>query len=238
MRFELKSRSDSPIIVALDQPHLDELNALVDKLDPHRCQLKIGKGAFTRFGPDLVKRLQRQGFQIFLDLKFHDIPNTVADACKAAADLGVWMLNVHALGGSRMLQAAKDALASYGPKQPILLAVTILTSLAAADLAELGLQGEISTWVERLAGLAQQCGLDGVVCSANEADSLRNRLGSEFCLVTPGIRLAKDTPFDQRRVMTPVAALDAGAHYLVIGRPITQAKDPLSVLDQIELDLK
>ncbi len=225
--------SKSRIIVALDYPNADSALAIVDKLSPAFCRLKVGKELFTRAGPDLVRELNRRGFQVFLDLKFHDIPNTVAQACRAAADLGVWMVNVHAQGGRKMMQAARDALAEYGDQRPLLIAVTILTSLGAEDLSEVGLQGSPADNVLRLAALTQDCGLDGVVCSPQEAATLRGRLGTNFQLITPGVRPAGAATDDQRRVMTPGQAINSGANYLVIGRPITQAADPISVLAAI-----
>lgn len=225
--------SQSRIIVALDYPNADSALATVDKLNPALCRLKVGKELFTRAGPDLVRELNRRGFQVFLDLKFHDIPNTVAQACRAAADLGVWMVNVHAQGGRKMMQAARDALVEYGDQRPLLIAVTILTSLGSEDLAEVGLQGSPADNVLRLAGLAQQCGLEGVVCSPQEAATLKSRFGANFQLVTPGVRPAGAAADDQRRVMTPGLAVSAGASYLVIGRPITQASDPIAVLTVI-----
>ena len=225
--------SQSRIIVALDYPNADSALAIADRLSPDLCRLKVGKELFTRAGPDLVRELTRRGFQVFLDLKFHDIPNTVAQACRAAADLGVWMVNVHAQGGRKMMQAASDALAEYGDQRPLLIAVTILTSLAAEDLAEVGLQGSPADNVLRLASLAQLCGLDGVVCSPQEAATLRSRLGANFQLVTPGVRPAGAAADDQRRVMTPAQAVSSGASYLVIGRPITQAADPIAALTAI-----
>lgn len=225
--------SSSRIIVALDYPTADSALAIVDKLSPALCRLKVGKELFTRAGPELVRELNRRGFQVFLDLKFHDIPNTVAQACRAAADLGVWMVNVHAQGGRKMMQAARDALAEYGDQRPMLIAVTILTSLGAEDLSEVGLQGSPADNVLRLAALTQDCGLDGVVCSPQEAATLRGRLGTNFQLITPGVRPAGAAADDQRRVMTPGQAINSGANYLVIGRPITQAADPIAVLTAI-----
>jgi orotidine-5'-phosphate decarboxylase len=225
--------SKSRIIVALDYPNADSALAIVDKLSPALCRLKVGKELFTRAGPELVRELNRRGFQVFLDLKFHDIPNTVAQACRAAADLGVWMVNVHAQGGRSMMQAARDALAEYGDQRPMLIAVTILTSLGAEDLSEVGLQGSPADNVLRLAALTQDCGLDGVVCSPQEAVTLRGRLGANFQLITPGVRPAGAAADDQRRVMTPGQAINSGANYLVIGRPITQAADPIAVLTAI-----
>ncbi len=228
--------TDPRIIVALDFPAAAAALALVERLDPARCRLKVGKELFTRAGPGLVERLRGAGFEVFLDLKFHDIPNTVAAACAAAAELGVWMVNVHASGGGRMLAAARERLARY-PNPPRLIAVTLLTSLEDADLAEIGFQGTTMDNVLRLARLAKNQGLDGVVCSPQEAAPVRRMLGPDFLLVTPGVRPAATTLGDQKRVMTPREALLAGADYLVIGRPITAAPDPLAALSEIERSL-
>jgi len=224
--------SDPKIIVALDYPKAASALALVKKLEPELCRLKVGKELFTAAGPQLVEKLQKQGFDVFLDLKFHDIPNTTAQACKAAAALGVWMVNVHAMGGRRMLEAAREALENVG-KRPKLIAVTILTSMAQEDLHGVGINASAAQMVPILAGLARDSGLDGVVCSAQEAPMLRRQYGNDFCLVTPGIRPANAAANDQSRIMTPRAALENGSSYLVIGRPITQAPDPLSALQEI-----
>jgi orotidine-5'-phosphate decarboxylase len=229
---------DEPrVIVALDYADARSALTLVEKLDPAFCRLKVGKELFTAAGPSLVKSLVDRGYGVFLDLKYHDIPNTVANACRAAAGLGVWMLNVHAGGGRAMLQAAREALGRDG-KAPLLLAVTVLTSLAAADLEELGIAGTPVEAAKRFATLAHSCGLDGVVCSPQEASALRRQFGADFCLVTPGIRPAASGHNDQQRVMTPRAAIDSGADYLVIGRPITQAADPLSALQEVNRDIR
>jgi orotidine-5'-phosphate decarboxylase len=220
------------IIVALDFPDAASALALVDRLDPALCRLKVGKELFTVAGPDLVRALVARGYEVFLDLKFHDIPNTVAAACRAAAGLGVWMMNVHASGGRRMMQAAREALEEL-PQRPLLIGVTVLTSMSAEDLAETGIAAAPADQVMRLASLTQACGLDGVVCSAQEAALLRQRLGEDFRLVTPGIRPAGSEAGDQRRVMTPTQAIAAGASDLVIGRPITAAADPVKVLQSI-----
>jgi orotidine-5'-phosphate decarboxylase len=217
------------VIVALDYADANGALALVERLDPALCRLKVGKELFTVAGPALVKSLVDRGFGVFLDLKYHDIPNTVANACRAAAGLGVWMLNVHASGGRAMLLAAREALAQES-KPPLLIGVTVLTSLSAADLGELGIAGTPLDAALRMARLARSCGVDGVVCSAQEAAGLRREFGGGFCLVTPGIRLEETPSDDQQRVMTPRAAIVAGADYLVIGRPITRAPDPLAVL--------
>lgn len=228
--------SGSRIIVALDYPTAQEALALAGRLEPGSCRLKVGKELFTRAGPELVATLGKSGFDVFLDLKFHDIPNTVAAACHAAADLGVWMLNVHALGGARMLQAAREGVERSGRK-PLLIAVTILTSMDASDLASVGLAGSPEDNVLRLAVLAETSGLDGVVCSSRETSALRERLADDFLLVTPGIRPAGSAADDQRRIMTPVEAVQSGSSYLVIGRPVTQADDPEGVLRTINSEL-
>jgi orotidine-5'-phosphate decarboxylase len=228
--------SDSRIIVALDYPDEKNALALVDRLEPGSCRLKVGKELFTRAGPALVRALVSRGFDVFLDLKFHDIPNTVASACRAAADLGVWMLNVHALGGARMLAAAREGIERSGHAS-LLIAVTILTSMDEDDLAAVGLAGTPADNVRRLALLAESCGLDGVVCSSRETTMLRGQVGDDFVLVTPGIRPSGSAPDDQRRIMTPVEAVSAGASYLVIGRPVTQADDPTGVLRTINSEL-
>ncbi len=224
--------TDPKIIVALDFPQAASALALAQKLDSSKCRLKVGKELFTSAGPQLVEQLQKLGFDIFLDLKFHDIPNTTAQACKAAAGLGVWMVNVHAMGGKRMMEAARDALADVSHR-PKLIAVTVLTSMAQEDLHGIGINTSPAQMVSLLAELVHDSGLDGVVCSAQEAASLRQQFGKEFVLVTPGIRPANAAANDQQRIMTPRMALDAGSSYLVIGRPITQAPDPLQALQDI-----
>lgn len=225
------------IIVALDFPEAASALALVERLDPALCRVKVGKELFTVAGPELVRTLVARGFEVFLDLKFHDIPNTVAAACRAAAGLGVWMVNVHASGGRRMMDAARAALADLS-QRPLLIAVTVLTSMSAEDLGEVGVSDTPAAQVLRLARLAQACGLDGVVCSAQEATLLRTELGEGFRLVTPGIRPAGTAAGDQRRVMTPAQALHAGATDLVIGRPVTAAADPLAALQQIQTEIQ
>ncbi|MFP1724757.1 orotidine-5'-phosphate decarboxylase [Lonsdalea quercina] len=223
----------SPIIVALDYASQRNAYEFVDRIDPQRCRLKVGKEMFTLFGPQLVNDLQQRGFEVFLDLKFHDIPNTTARAVAAAAELGVWMVNVHASGGARMMQAAKEALLPYGADAPLLIAVTVLTSMDEDDLRGLGIKLSPAEQAERLAVLTQQCGLDGVVCSAHEAERLKQRCGAAFQLVTPGIRPAGSGAGDQRRIMTPEQAKLAGVDYMVIGRPITQSADPAQTLNAI-----
>ncbi|WP_026957999.1 orotidine-5'-phosphate decarboxylase [Aliagarivorans taiwanensis] len=227
---------DPKVIVALDYAAIEPCLSFVDQLEPGSCRLKVGKEMFTLFGPELVKQLHAKGFDVFLDLKFHDIPNTVAKAVAAAAELGVWMVNVHASGGERMMKAAAEALKAY-EKAPKLIAVTVLTSMEQQDLEGIGLNVTPEQQVRRLAALTAECGLDGVVCSAQEASMLKNGLGAEFKLVTPGIRPEGSEKGDQRRVMTPVTAVEAGSDYLVIGRPITQAEDPAAVLAQINQSL-
>ena len=229
--------TDQKIIVALDYPDAQPALELVARLDPALCRLKVGKELFTRSGPQLVEQLMQRGFEVFLDLKFHDIPNTTAQACKAAAALGVWMLNVHALGGRKMMEAAREAVA-LAARPPKLIAVTVLTSMAQQDLAELGIQATPAEMVLRLALLAKDSGLDGVVCSAQEAAMLRQHVPQEFCLVTPGIRPADASADDQSRIMTPRAALQNGSSYLVIGRPITKAVDPLLALQNIHKEIE
>ncbi|ACT06588.1 orotidine 5'-phosphate decarboxylase [Dickeya chrysanthemi Ech1591] len=225
--------SGSPIIVALDYAEQRAAYAFVDRIDPKDCRLKVGKEMFTLFGPQLVNDLQQRGFEVFLDLKFHDIPNTTARAVAAAAELGVWMVNVHASGGARMMTAARDALAPFGNDAPLLIAVTVLTSMDEADLQGLGISLSPAEQAEKLARLTQQCGLDGVVCSAHEALRLKQVCGTDFRLITPGIRPAGSDAGDQRRIMTPQQAQQAGVDYMVIGRPITQSADPAQTLKTI-----
>ena len=222
-----------PVIVALD--FADEKSTLefVRRLSPDLCRLKIGKELFTATGRSLAEKLIHQGFELFLDLKYHDIPNTVAQACKAAAEMGVWMVDMHASGGRRMMEAAAEAVANYQNK-PLLIGVTVLTSMTQEDLAETGVSAPVEEQVLRLAKLAQSSGLDGVVCSALEAAPLRREVGRDFVLVTPGIRLnTAANNDDQRRIMTPADALAAGSTYLVMGRPVTQAADPVVVLREV-----
>ncbi len=220
------------IIVALDYANATEALTMADQLDPTRCRLKVGKELFTREGPLIVKQLQDKGFELFLDLKFHDIPNTVAAACLAAADLGIWMVNVHALGGRRMMEAARNALDSYS-HQTLLIAVTVLTSMEANDLSEIGFPDNPEDLVLRLAHLVNESGLDGVVCSAQETKMLNKQFSEKLLFVTPGVRPLGSDVGDQRRVMTPALAINSGANYLVVGRPITQAPKPLLAFDEI-----
>jgi orotidine-5'-phosphate decarboxylase len=230
----MNNRNDEPrVIVALDFPGGEQAAAFVDRLVPGSCRLKVGKELFTREGPDLVRRFVAQGHEVFLDLKFHDIPNTVARACEAAASLGVWMVNVHASGGSRMMQAARAALDDIEGRRPLLIAVTVLTSMGAEDLAELGIAAQPQQQVLRLATLTRNAGLDGVVCSPQEAALLRDEMGSGFTLVTPGVRPQGAALDDQTRVLTPEEAVRQGSDYLVMGRPITRAEDPVAVLASI-----
>lgn len=229
--------NDQKVIVALDyERQADALN-FVDKIDPSTCRLKVGKEMFTLFGPDFVRELHKRGFEVFLDLKFHDIPNTCSKAVRAAAELEVWMVNVHASGGERMMSASREILEPYGKDRPLLIGVTVLTSMEQTDLAGIGLNVAPQEQVMRLARLTQNSGLDGVVCSAQEAGLLKSDLGSSFKLVTPGIRPAGADVGDQKRIMTPYDAIQAGSDYLVIGRPITQATQPAKVLEEINKTL-
>jgi len=234
------STLDPKVLVALDFANSDSALKFVQTLDSSTCRLKVGKELFAVAGPQFVKTLVEQGFDVFLDLKYHDIPNTVAKAVQAAARLGVWMVNVHALGGRKMMQAAKSALDELTDieRKPLLIAVTILTSMEQEDLAEIGLRGSPEENVLRLAKLAEDSGLDGVVCSAQEAQPLRKIVNQDFCLVTPGIRPEGSAVNDQKRIMTPAQAMASGSSYLVVGRPITQADNPQEVLKQINLSLK
>lgn len=227
---------DARVIVALDFPGMQPAMNFIAKVSPDICKLKVGKELFTRTGPQLVETLVQRGYDVFLDLKFHDIPTTVAAACRAACDLGVWMLNVHALGGREMMLAAKEAI-SQSSHQPLLIAVTILTSMNEVALKEIGLTKTPKEHVLELAALAHQAGMDGVVCSAQEAALLREKLGLNFQLVTPGIRPSNADTGDQKRVMTPSEAIANGASFLVVGRPITQASDPVAVLEQINREI-
>ena len=223
---------DPKIVVALDFAEAKQALAFVDRIDPTLCRVKVGKELFTAEGPRFVEELVKRDFGVFLDLKFHDIPNTVAKACEAAARLGVWMLNVHASGGRAMMEAARNAV-DKSSKRPLLIAVTVLTSMDQAALNEIGIPGNVQDQVLRLALLTEQSGLDGVVCSAQEAALLRQHVHQDFCLVTPGIRPTAANKDDQSRVVTPADALQQGSSYLVIGRPITQAADPLQALHSI-----
>jgi orotidine-5'-phosphate decarboxylase len=226
-----------PVIVALDFDSAEKAKQFSAGLDPQQCRVKVGFELFVAGGPELVKGLVAEGFDVFLDLKFHDIPNTVAAACRAAAELGVWMLNVHASGGTRMIQAAREALDTLDHK-PYLIAVTVLTSTSDADLKDLGHAKNAADLVTQYALLAKAAGADGVVCSAQEASQLKIACGEDFLLVTPGIRPEGTDTNDQSRTMTPTMAIDAGSDFLVIGRPITQAADPKGVLSEIQLSLE
>lgn len=226
---------DPRIIVALDFPDAKQALALTAKLEPGSCRVKVGKELFTAAGPQVLEKIMDQGFEIFLDLKFHDIPSTVANACKAAAGLGVWMMNIHALGGRKMLSAAREAVPMGTAK---LIAVTLLTSMERSDLNEIGLNGDPQDVVQRLALLARDCGLDGVVSSAQEASRLRQMMGGNFCLVTPGIRPTDASMDEQKRITTPRQAIENGADYLVIGRPITRAPDPVSMLQRLNNEIE
>ncbi|MCR5084865.1 MAG: orotidine-5'-phosphate decarboxylase [Succinivibrionaceae bacterium] len=228
--------TDPRVFVALDYPSAEQALGMASRLDPARCGLKVGKELFTAAGPGLVEGLCRRGYRVFLDLKYHDIPHTVARAVAAAASLGVFMVNVHALGGRAMLSAAAEALAPL-PSRPLLIAVTVLTSMSSADLAEVGIAASAEEEVGRLAALAHGCGLDGVVCSAREVPLIKSRTAPSFVTVTPGIRPAGSALGDQQRVATPAGALALGADCLVIGRPITAAADPLAALAAIEAEI-
>ena len=221
---------ENKIIVALDFNSSSRAVEFVDNLDPKLCRVKIGKELFTAAGPSLVETMIKKKFDVFLDLKFHDIPNTVARAVQVAADLGVWMLNVHISGGSTMMKSAKDAILSHGGCKPILIGVTVLTSISSTELSEIGIKNDLKDQVVQLAKLAYQSGLDGVVCSAEEAKLLRNSMPADFILVTPGIRREQDAAGDQKRVITPSQAIRSGSDYLVVGRPITQAVSPTAAL--------
>lgn len=228
--------TDSPLIIALDYPSLDAALCMADRLDPTRCRLKVGKELFTRSGPDVVEALHGRGFEVFLDLKFHDIPNTVAGAVEAAAEQGVWMVNVHAAGGRRMMEAARERLERQALSTR-LIAVTVLTSMMAEDLAQVGVSVPPAEQVERLALLAQESGMHGVVCSAQESARLQELCGADFLKVTPGIRPSFAQVGDQKRVMTPRDAMAAGSTHLVVGRPVTQAAEPMEALAAIEVEL-
>ena len=222
----------SPIIIALDYPNAGEALSLARQLDPEKCKLKVGKELFTRSGPMIIEQLHELNFDVFLDLKFHDIPNTVAGACRAAADLGCWMINVHASGGSKMLEAAAEAV-SQSAHRPLLIAVTILTSLDDSALRELGFENDSTTMTQLFAKLASEAGLDGVVSSPHDIEQTKTNQGEKFLVVTPGIRPAGSAVGDQVRIATPKSAIESGADYLVIGRPITQAENPQDALDAI-----
>ncbi len=225
------------VIVALDFPDADTTRVFVRRVTPKLCRLKVGIELFTSAGPELVSHLVSQGFDVFLDLKYHDIPTTVSRACTQAAELGVWMVNVHTLGGKHMLMAAREAI-DHSIHQPLLVGVTLLTSHGADDLAELGLERDTGSQVQRLAGLARDAHLDGVVCSPKEASLLRRKFGKKFLLVTPGVRQPTDVRDDQSRTLTPAEAVREGADYLVIGRPVTRAPDPVVLLNAINREIE
>ena len=230
---------DSPrIVIAMDFDSKESCLAMANKLDPSLCRLKVGKELFTSTGPAVVEALMNKGFDVFLDLKFHDIPNTTSKAVKAAAELGVWMVNVHASGGRRMMEASREILDATSGQSPLLIAVTVLTSMDQADLKGIGVSKSPEEQVVYLAELAKQSGMDGVVCSARESRVLASSLGRDFCLVTPGIRPAGANSDDQRRIVTPGDAVKDGSHYLVIGRPVTQAEDPIRVLSDINEEVQ
>ncbi|QLB12533.1 orotidine-5'-phosphate decarboxylase [Bisgaardia hudsonensis] len=228
----------SKVIVALDYEREAEALALVDQIDPSLCRLKVGKEMFTTLGTSFVKQLHDRSFDVFLDLKFHDIPNTVARAVRSAADLGVWMVDLHASGGLRMMEEAKKILEPYGKDAPLLIGVTVLTSMEDLDLLQIGINASPMEQVIRLANLTQRAGLDGVVCSPQEVEILRTNCGKDFKLITPGIRPIGADFGDQRRVMTPSAAIQSGSDYLVIGRPITQAENPAEILSKINASIE
>ena len=227
--------NDSKVIVALDFASDKAAMQLVEKLNPELCKLKVGKELFTRCGPALVKDIVASGFDIFLDLKFHDIPHTVARACESAAELGVWMVNVHSMGGVAMMEAARSVLSH--DDAPLLIAVTLLTSSGEKELSAMGIDQSPADFVKRLATMTQQAGLNGVVCSAQEAPMLKQQCGDDFLLVTPGIRPENASADDQNRIMTPKKAVENGSDYLVIGRPVTQSDNPVRVLQEINAQI-
>ncbi|MFT6990579.1 MAG: orotidine-5'-phosphate decarboxylase [Paraglaciecola sp.] len=235
---ETSIKSDPKIVVALDFDQINMAEDFVDKLEPELCRLKVGKEMFTHFGPDFVTGLVDKNYDVFLDLKFHDIPNTVAKSCQAAADLGVWMVNVHASGGPKMMEYAREGLEKYAANRPLLIAVTVLTSMDQQQLTAIGIDSTPEQQVLKLAKLTHNCGLDGVVCSAQESRLLKSSIAKDFKLITPGIRPEGSAKGDQIRVMTPKQAIQAGSDYLVIGRPITQSADPLKTLIEINHSIK
>lgn len=228
---------DSPIVVALDKASLNEALALADQLDPKYCRVKVGKELFTRCGPQVISELHKRGFEVFLDLKFHDIPNTTAQAVLAAADMGVWMVNVHATAGLEAMQESKKRLNNAG-HDTLLIAVTVLTSMGEVGLKQLGIDVPVNEHVERLALLTKEAGLDGVVCSAQEASRLKEICGQNFKLITPGIRTLEDSADDQKRICTPEQAMQNGSDYLVIGRSITKDAEPTKKMVRILESLK
>lgn len=234
---EMMMIDDKRIIVALDYPDRDQALQMARQLDPALCRVKVGKELFTRCGPGIVEALHALNFEVFLDLKFHDIPNTTARAVRAAAELGVWMVNVHASGGTRMMAAAREQLEQVKDNRTLLIAVTVLTSMQREDLAEIGLDVDPMEHVVRLAKLTQAAGLDGVVCSAQEVSAIREAVAGDFALVTPGIRPADSERGDQQRIMTPEQAILTGSDYLVVGRPITQASIPVEAAQRLQQEV-
>ncbi|MGM8897985.1 MULTISPECIES: orotidine-5'-phosphate decarboxylase [unclassified Psychrobacter] len=228
----MNNTTNSPVIIALDNMTMEASIALAEQLDPALCRLKVGKELFTRCGPDIIKALHQRQFEVFLDLKFHDIPNTTAQAVLAAAELGIWMVNIHASAGFEAMSLAKQRLLD-NDLDTLLIAVTVLTSMDNDALMQTGITDGLDVQVSRLAQLTKQAGLDGVVCSAQEAKTLKTLCGQDFKLVTPGIRLPEDNADDQKRICTPKQALNDGADYLVIGRSITQATNPAAKLQMI-----
>ncbi len=235
VRMSLAAHS---VVVALDCPDSASAQRLVEQLDPSLCALKVGKELFISEGPRWLEGLIQKGYQVFLDLKLHDIPNTVAMGCLSAARLGVWMMTLHASGGRAMMEAARETLEKEGDAAPILVAVTVLTSLSDHDFKDIGWTGSAQSQVQRLAQLAYRSGMDGVVCSAHEIRTVKQELGQKFLCVTPGIRPAGSNAYDQQRVMTPGDAILAGGDHLVIGRPITLAPDPLKALLAIRAEME
>jgi len=230
--------NDPKIIIAIDQMIIVDLEILLGKLDPQMCRIKIGKSMFTRYGLEPIKTVQRFGFDVFLDLKYHDIPNTVGDAVEAAADHGVWMVNLHAAGGQKMMETARERLVKHD-HHPLLIAVTCLTSLDADDLQYLGIMHTPTSYAWGLANAAYECGMDGIVCSPHEVHEIREShlFDANFMTVVPGIRPSYAKLNDQKRVMTPREAIKEGATYLVIGRPITEAENPIAMLTKISSEI-
>ena len=224
------------VIVALDYANLADAKSLVSKLNPDYCHLKVGKELFTSTGPAFIDYLHSKHFKVFLDLKFHDIPTTVKKACEATSQLGVWMINVHASGGSSMLEAALEGI-NKSNQPPLLIAVTVLTSMNQKMLEEIGVTTKLEDQVLRLAKLAETSGLNGIVCSAKDLEFLKNQLHKSFLYVTPGIRMTGDASNDQVRTLTPIEAIKAGSSHLVIGRPITQSANPSEALEKIYLEI-
>lgn len=228
----------SPIIVALDYHDIYQVLKFSDMVSPQQCRLKIGTEIFTYAGPSIIRSLHERGFDIFLDLKFHDIPHTITKTVTVAAELGVWMIDLHVSNGKRVMQSARHALVPFGTSAPLLIGITVLTSMCDKDLHDLGISDNVLVHTLRLAQLAKQCKLNGIVCSALEARQIRIHCGPKFIIITPGIRPLNSKIDDQMRVMTPIQAQKTGIDYMVIGRPITQANDPALALASIlsELD--